>query len=108
PELADVGPAIAAQVETDARYASYVERQAEDVAALERDQAECIPDGFPYATIPSLSNEVRAKLERHRPASLADAAKIDGMTPAALLLLRATLRKAKAAVEPKRNTRSAS
>jgi len=101
PELRAIPPAIAAQVSTDALYASYVERQASDVAALKRDEAERIPGGFPYATIPSLSNEVRAKLERHRPETLADAAKIDGMTPAGLLLLRAALLKAqKATHEP--------
>ena len=94
PQLAEFEPQMAAQVEVDARYASYVLRQSEDVASLKRDEAEKIPAGFDYATIASLSNELRAKLTRQRPASLAEAGKIDGMTPAGLLLLRASLRKA--------------
>lgn len=77
----------------DAQYAAYVRRQSDDVAALKRDEAEAIPPDFPYATLPSLSNEVRAKLERLRPATLAEAARMDGMTPSGLLLLRAGLRK---------------
>ena len=106
PELAGIDPAIAAQITVDAQYAPYVDRQADDVAALKRDEAEKVPDLFDYATIPSLSNEVRAKLERMRPQTLADAAKIDGMTPAGLLLLRAALRKSGSS-RPK-HTRSAS
>ena len=94
PQIAALDPAIAAQVEVDARYASYVERQSGDIAALKRDEAERVPSDFAYATIASLSNEVRAKLERDRPTTLAEAARIDGMTPAGLLLLRAALRKA--------------
>jgi tRNA uridine 5-carboxymethylaminomethyl modification enzyme len=93
PELGSLSPQVAAQLEVDARYASYVERQAGDVAALKRDEAARIPDTVDFASIPGLSNEVRLKLQRHRPASLAQAAAIDGMTPAALLLLRVHLRR---------------
>jgi tRNA uridine 5-carboxymethylaminomethyl modification enzyme len=93
PELAQIEPAIAAQVEIDARYASYVARQAEDVALLVKDEGVKIPPDFPYATLPSLSNEVRAKLMSQRPSTLAEAARIDGMTPSAMLLLRATVKK---------------
>ena len=108
PELGAIDPAIAAQVAVDAEYAPYIERQAIDVAALKRDEAERVPDGFDYATVSSLSNEVRAKLEKTRPKTLADAAKIDGMTPAGLLLLRAALRKGRTAAMPDNHTRSAS
>ena len=94
PQLAEFDSKSAAQVEVDARYASYVLRQSDDIAALKRDEAERIPSDFDYATIASLSNEVRAKLTRQRPATLAEAGKLDGMTPAALLLLRANLRRA--------------
>ena len=93
PQVAALDPAIAAQVEVDARYASYVSRQDEDIAALKRDEDERIPADLDYATLASLSNEVRAKLQRQRPATLAHAAKMDGMTPAGMLLLRATVRK---------------
>ena len=105
PELAAIEPEISAQVVVDAQYAPYVDRQAADVTALKRDEAERVPADFPYATIPSLSNEVRAKLEQTRPASLAQAAKIDGMTPAGLLLLRAALRKAQEGAKHARSAR---
>ncbi len=108
PQLADLDPVIAAQVEVDARYASYVNRQSEDIAALKRDEGDRIPADFAYATIVSLSNEVRAKLERQRPATLAEAAKMDGMTPAGMLLLRAGLKKSNSNLKKaaKSNTRS--
>ena len=96
----------AAQVMVDAQYASYVRRQSEDVATLKRDEADRIPADFPYATLPSLSNEVRTKLERQRPATLAEAAAMDGMTPAGLLLLRAALRKSTKPKTGSDNTRS--
>jgi len=94
PELAAIEPATAAQIETDARYAAYVRRQEEDVAALKRDEAIAIPAGFDFAAIQSLSNEVRQKLTQHQPRTLAQAARIDGMTPAGLTLLLAAVKKA--------------
>ena len=92
PEVAALAPAIAAQLETDARYRSYVDRQEEDVAALRRDEAAAIPADFDYSAISSLSGELRQKLERHRPSSVAQAGRIEGMTPAALLLVLAHLK----------------
>jgi tRNA uridine 5-carboxymethylaminomethyl modification enzyme len=92
PQIGSIDPAIAAQVAVDARYASYVRRQALDVEALRRDEALHIPAGFDFEGLPGLSAEVRQKLGRHRPASLAQAARIDGVTPAALLLLLAHLK----------------
>ena len=96
PQLGDIAPAIAAQVAVDARYASYIDRQELDVAALRKDEALGIPDGFDFDALPGLSTEVRQKLGRHRPATLAQASRIDGMTPAALLLLLAHLKSAPA------------
>jgi len=93
PQIGSIAPAIAAQVAVDARYASYVSRQELDVAALRNDEALGIPAGFDFATIAGLSTEVRQKLERHRPGTLAQAGRIDGMTPAALLLLLAHLKR---------------
>ncbi len=93
PELADFDPALAAQTEIDARYDSYVRRQEADVAALKKDEAVAIPASFDYATLPSLKAELRAKLEAQRPATLAQAGKMEGMTPAALMLILATLKK---------------
>ncbi|MGI9424178.1 MAG: tRNA uridine-5-carboxymethylaminomethyl(34) synthesis enzyme MnmG, partial [Hyphomicrobiaceae bacterium] len=95
PELDSVPRAMRAQLEIDARYAAYVERQEADVDALRKDEALEIPSDFDFAAIPSLSTEVRQKLLSHRPGSLAHAARIDGITPAALLLVRAHLKKSK-------------
>jgi tRNA uridine 5-carboxymethylaminomethyl modification enzyme len=94
PQVGALNPKIAAQVAVDARYASYVERQELDVAALRKDEALAIPAGFDFAGLPGLSTEVRQKLEKHRPATLAQAARIDGITPAALLLVLAHLKAA--------------
>ncbi|HZA02699.1 MAG TPA: tRNA uridine-5-carboxymethylaminomethyl(34) synthesis enzyme MnmG [Hyphomicrobiaceae bacterium] len=93
PELTKLPPAITAQLEVDARYAAYVLRQEADVIALRRDESVSIPPDFEFSRLPGLSTEVRQKLERYRPATLAQAARIDGMTPAALLLLVAHLKK---------------
>ncbi len=105
PELRSIPQATAAQLEIDARYATYVRRQGEDVAALKRDEAVAIPAGFDFVAVPSLSNEVRQKLVLHQPRTLAQAARIDGMTPAALTLLLATLKKVRKA-EPARRERA--
>lgn len=94
PEVAGLRADLARQLEVDARYAAYVERQSGDVAALKRDEAARIPADFAFRQISGLSNEVRQKLERLRPATLAQAAAIDGITPAALLLIRAHVKRA--------------
>ena len=106
PEVNAIAPATAAQIETDARYAAYVRRQEEDVAALKRDEAIAIPAGFDFAAIQSLSNEVRQKLTQHQPRTLAQAARIDGMTPAGLTLLLAAVKKAAKAAAPARLNRA--
>ncbi len=93
PELKSVDPAIAAQIENDARYHAYVRRQEIDVAALRRDEAIEIPSQFDYATLPSLKSELRLKLAAERPATLAQAGRIEGMTPAALMLLLSAVKK---------------
>jgi tRNA uridine 5-carboxymethylaminomethyl modification enzyme len=93
PELQKIPAATASQIEIDARYAAYVRRQDEDVAALKRDEAVAIPAGFDFASIASLSNEVRQKLLAHQPRTLAQAARIDGMTPAGLTILLVAVKK---------------
>jgi tRNA uridine 5-carboxymethylaminomethyl modification enzyme len=94
PEVTKLAPGIASQLEIDARYRSYVDRQDEDVAVLRRDEATIIHADFDYSAVSSLSGELRQKLERHRPSSVAQAGRIEGMTPAALLLLLAHLKAA--------------
>lgn len=93
PGLNDVAPEIAQQLERDAMYATYISRQAADVAALRRDEGIAIPVDFDYAALPGLSTELRHKLDSQAPATLAQAARIEGMTPAALLLILARLKR---------------
>jgi tRNA uridine 5-carboxymethylaminomethyl modification enzyme len=93
PEIGALDETIANQLAVDARYAVYIARQEMDVAAFRKDEAIAIPDGFSFEALPGLSNEIRQKLARHKPASLGQAARLDGMTPAALMLLLAHLKK---------------
>ncbi len=94
PELADIGPEIARQLQTDARYSGYLVRQQADVDAFRRDSALHIPADLDFASIAGLSTEVRGKLEAARPATLAAAARISGVTPAALTALLACVKRA--------------
>jgi tRNA uridine 5-carboxymethylaminomethyl modification enzyme len=96
PQLDAIAPAIAAQAEIDARYDVYLRRQDADIAAYRKDEAVPIPPDFDYGALSGLSTEIRQKLERHRPVSLAQAARIDGMTPAALMLVLAHVKKSPA------------
>ena len=93
PELGSINPAIAAQITANARYSVYVRRQELDIAAFRKDEGVAIPDDFVFAALPGLSTELRQKLERSRPETLGKAARLDGMTPAALMLLLAHLKK---------------
>jgi tRNA uridine 5-carboxymethylaminomethyl modification enzyme len=97
PEIGALNAAIASQLAIDARYAVYVSRQEMDVAAFRKDEAISIPADFAYNGLPGLSNELRQKLSRTRPASLGQAARLDGMTPAALMLLLAHVKKGRSA-----------
>ncbi len=89
----DVAPEVAEQVEIQARYAGYIARQQDEVART-RVQAETrLPEGFDFAAVSGLSNEVRQKLGAVRPATLGQAARIPGITPAAISLLLVHLKK---------------
>ena len=92
PELGALTPAVAEQVEIEARYAGYLARQEADVRAFRKDEALKIPADLDFRSIPSLSNEVRDKLAAARPATLGAAGRIPGVTPAALLVLLRHLR----------------
>ncbi len=94
PELADTAPEIAEQVARDALYATYIDRQQNDIDAIRRDEGHAIPEGFDYAALQGLSNELKLKLTRAQPRSLAQAGRVEGMTPAAMTLLLARLRQA--------------
>jgi tRNA uridine 5-carboxymethylaminomethyl modification enzyme len=93
PELAGLDRHAAEQVEIDAKYAVYLERQADDIASFERDQAAAIPADLDFRAMAGLSNELKEKLAAMRPANLAQAARVDGMTPAALALILAGIRR---------------
>ena len=93
PQFAELAPVVAEQLEIDAKYAVYMARQAADVAAFKRDEALELPSELDYAGIRGLSNEVRQKLGAIRPRTIGQAGRIDGMTPAALTLLAAHIRR---------------
>jgi tRNA uridine 5-carboxymethylaminomethyl modification enzyme len=94
PKLLELSPSIASQLEIDAKYAVYLDRQAADVAAYRRDESLVLPDDLSYAEISGLSNESRERLDAARPRTLGQAGRMDGITPAALTLLAAHLRRA--------------
>jgi tRNA uridine 5-carboxymethylaminomethyl modification enzyme len=87
PQLGELSPSIAEQLEIDARYAGYLERQQADILTLRKDESLEISADLDYDAIGGLSNEVRGKLKQARPATLAAASRIPGITPAALTAL---------------------
>ena len=99
PELAAMPAAVAEQLAFDALYAGYLHRQEADIVAFRKDESLVLPSGLDYGAITGLSNEVRQKLIDARPATLGQAGRIEGVTPAALALLLAWVKK---------NTRAAS
>ncbi len=92
PELSAIDPAIAVHLEIDAKYDVYLKRQSADVDAFRRDEGLVLGD-IDYVLVPGLSNELRGKLARSRPWTVGQAGRIDGMTPAALGILAAYLRR---------------
>ena len=93
PELAGIPLRIAERLVNDATYAVYLDRQAADIAAYRRDESIALADGIDFDTLPGLSNELRAKLKAVRPQTLGQAARMEGMTPAAITLLAGHARK---------------
>ena len=93
PELGRFEEAVLAQLETEAVYAGFLDRQRADMERFRQEERVRIPAGFSY-DLPGLSNELKEKLQAARPTTLAQAARIDGMTPAALTLILAHLKKA--------------
>jgi tRNA uridine 5-carboxymethylaminomethyl modification enzyme len=93
PAFGEFDAKIAAQLEIDAKYHVYLSRQTADVESYRRDESLTLGDDLDYASLPGLSNEVRQKLQLHRPRTIGQASRIDGVTPAALTLLVAYLRR---------------
>ena len=89
PELAGFAPEIVEQLEIDAQYAGYLDRQDADILAFRRDESRALPLDLDYRAVIGLSNEVRQKLEAIRPATLGQAGRIEGVTSAALTLVLA-------------------
>jgi tRNA uridine 5-carboxymethylaminomethyl modification enzyme len=96
-ELSDVSKDSIEQLEIDASYKSYLDRQQEDVNAFRKDEALIIPDALDFDDVIGLSNEMREKFKTARPATLGAAARIAGVTPAALSLLLRYVKRRKAA-----------
>jgi tRNA uridine 5-carboxymethylaminomethyl modification enzyme len=92
PELSSIDPSIAVHLEIDAKYDVYLKRQVADVDAFRRDEGLMLT-GVDYDAVPGLSNEARAKLEAARPRTVGQAGRLDGITPAALGILAAFLRR---------------
>jgi tRNA uridine 5-carboxymethylaminomethyl modification enzyme len=93
PELQGTAPAIAEQLEIEARYRGYLDRQEADIRAFRRDETLALPASLDYDMVGSLSAEVRQKLKAARPATLGAAGRISGVTPAALVALLRYVRK---------------
>jgi tRNA uridine 5-carboxymethylaminomethyl modification enzyme len=93
PELNAFAPKILEQLEIDAKYDVYLSRQAADIAAFRRDESLELPDEIDYGRVKGLSNEARQKLSAIRPRTIGQAGRIDGLTPAALTLLVAHVRR---------------
>lgn len=95
PGLSEMSGSVAAQMEIEAHYASYIDRQQADIESYRRDEALTLPVDLDYDIVNGFSNEVREKLKHHGPATLGAAARIPGMTPAALTILLAYVRRTK-------------
>ncbi len=95
PQLAGISPEIIEQLEIDAQYAGYLDRQDADILAFRRDEDRTLPADLDYRAVVGLSNEVRQKLEAIRPATLGQAGRVEGVTAAALTLVLAHVKGAK-------------
>ncbi|MDC9822422.1 tRNA uridine-5-carboxymethylaminomethyl(34) synthesis enzyme MnmG [Devosia sp. ZB163] len=93
PELAEIPASVMEQLSVDAQYAVYLQRQQADIAAMKRDEGRDIPEWLDYAAMPGLSMEIRQKLADRKPATIAQAQAIDGVTPAAITLILSVIRR---------------
>jgi tRNA uridine 5-carboxymethylaminomethyl modification enzyme len=101
PHLRDLEKPVAEALEIEAGYAVYMARQQADIQSVRRDEERAIPESFDFDLISGLSNELKLKLKRAAPRNIAQASKVDGMTPAALALILALVKRA----EPRRELR---
>jgi tRNA uridine 5-carboxymethylaminomethyl modification enzyme len=103
PELHNTRPDIREQIEIEAMYLGYLDRQMEDIESFKKEEKMVIPENFDFDPLPSISNEIKAKLKAIRPATIGSASRIQGMTPAALVALMAHIRKSEKSEQVKKS-----
>jgi tRNA uridine 5-carboxymethylaminomethyl modification enzyme len=89
----ETDPAVVEQLEIEARYAGYIERQHQEIARLRRNEDTALPEDIDYTQVRGLSAEIQQKLNEHKPATIGQASRISGVTPAAVSLLLVHLKK---------------
>ncbi|MEI9415644.1 tRNA uridine-5-carboxymethylaminomethyl(34) synthesis enzyme MnmG [Mesorhizobium sp. Cs1321R2N1] len=92
PKFGDIDARTAERLETEAKYSVYLDRQSTDVAQIRHEESRLIPDAIDFTGVPGLSNELKQKMQARRPRSVADAQRMEGMTPAALAIIVAHVR----------------
>lgn len=97
PRFAAIDGKTAERLETEAKYSVYLDRQKTDVAQIRHEESRLIPETVDFAGVPGLSNELKQKMQARRPRSIADAQRMEGMTPAALAIIVAHVRHAESA-----------
>ena len=95
--FAELDAKTAERLETEAKYSVYLERQQADVAQIRHEELRLIPEGIDFSDVPGLSNELKQKMKTRQPRSIADAQRMEGMTPAGLAVIVAHVRNAEVA-----------
>ena len=93
PSIPTYEPCLDKQVEIDAHYLGYLDRQSNDIASFKKDESVLIPEGINYDLLSGLSNEIKSKLKNIKPKTLGQASRIDGVTPAAVIIILSYLRR---------------
>ena len=91
--IPDYGRPIDNQVEIDAHYMGYLQRQSKDIRSFKKDELVVIPENIKYESLSGLSNEIKSKLTKVKPKTLGQAIRIDGVTPAAIIILLSHIKK---------------
>ncbi|RUX23270.1 tRNA uridine-5-carboxymethylaminomethyl(34) synthesis enzyme MnmG [Mesorhizobium sp. M7A.F.Ca.US.011.01.1.1] len=102
PRFADIDAKTAERLETEAKYSVYLDRQKTDVAQIRLEESRLIPETIDFVGVPGLSNELKQKMQVRRPRSIADAQRMEGMTPAALAIIVAHVRHAESTQRPQK------
>ena len=95
PSLPSFEPHLDRQVEIDAHYLGYLGRQAHDIKSFKKDESIVIPNHIDYDSFSGLSNEIKSKLKKIKPNTLGQALRIDGVTPAAAILILSHIKKSR-------------